>query len=540
MRKIKHTFLLLISLSFIQATVSEIKALLPQTINFAPLSSQTYGDLSFNIIATGGDSGNPIIFTSSNDLVATCTGTNGSTITILSAGICTITANQLGDATYSDAIPVIQTLTVNPKALTITGISVDDKQYDATKDATYNNGILIGVINSDDITLVLGTAEFTSKTVGLNKPVAFSGFSIIGSDIGNYQLDQPLNTVADISVAPLTILDLSTLSRAYDGTIDVSITEGHLSGLILADDVTLVQGFGEMENKIIGTNKVVHLSGYSLLGYDAENYDLTQPNDLTTDIFQANLDISGVVANDKDYDGTSDCTLSGGILIGKIPTDAVTLNYGTALFIDKFVGENKTVNVSNFTISGADAGNYNLIQPTGFKANIFKATPIITWQNPDDILVGTPLTSTQLNASTTVAGALTYTPDFNAILNAGNDQILSVHFTPTDNVSYNSSDETVLINVLSSTSLKNNLESSIKIYPNPASSFITISNIERLTGLNSGQIAIVDIIGNTLLTQTIEVGTSEATIDLSNMKSGVYFIVIESNQNKIIKRFFKQ
>ncbi|MBT1073652.1 MBG domain-containing protein, partial [Pelotalea chapellei] len=41
---------------------------------------------------------------------------------------------------------------------------------------------------------------------------------------------------------------------------------------------------------------------------------------------------------------------------------------------------------------------------------IAKATPAITWAAPAPVFVGTTLSATQLNASSTVAGTFVYTP----------------------------------------------------------------------------------------------------------------------------------
>ena len=38
--------------------------------------------------------------------------------------------------------------------------------------------------------------------------------------------------------------------------------------------------------------------------------------------------------------------------------------------------------------------------------NVTKATPVITWSNPADIIYGTALNSTQLNATASVTGTL--------------------------------------------------------------------------------------------------------------------------------------
>ncbi len=86
----------------------------PQTISFGSLSTKTFGAEPFIVSASGGASGNPITFTSSNNAIATCSGTNGATVTIVGVGTCSITANQAGSALYDSAAPVTQSLTVNP------------------------------------------------------------------------------------------------------------------------------------------------------------------------------------------------------------------------------------------------------------------------------------------------------------------------------------------------------------------------------------------------------------------------------------------
>lgn len=71
----------------------------------------------------------------------------------------------------------------------------------------------------------------------------------------------------------------------------------------------------------------------------------------------------------------------------------------------------------------------------------------ITWASPADITYGTPLSSTQLNASADVPGTLTYTPAAGTVLNAGTGQVLSVTFTPQDQSIYSVTSKQVTINV---------------------------------------------------------------------------------------------
>ena len=91
-------------------------------------------------------------------------------------------------------------------------------------------------------------------------------------------------------------------------------------------------------------------------------------------------------------------------------------------------------------------------------ATVNKATPAIAWSTPVDIIYGTALTGTQLNATASVPGTLAYSMASGTVLSVGASQALQVTFTPTDTTDYTSASATVYINVdnLSVTSLTPN------------------------------------------------------------------------------------
>jgi sugar lactone lactonase YvrE len=86
-----------------------------QTITFPAISNVTFGVAPFTIGATA-SSGLAVSFTSTK--LAVCT-VSGSTVTIVGAGTCSITANQPGNATYSAAPAVSRSFTVSQAAQTI-------------------------------------------------------------------------------------------------------------------------------------------------------------------------------------------------------------------------------------------------------------------------------------------------------------------------------------------------------------------------------------------------------------------------------------
>ncbi len=128
-----------------------------------------------------------------------------------------------------------------------------------------------------------------------------------------------------------------------------------------------------------------------------------------------------------------------------------TIVYGTPLSAAQL---NATANVAGtFTYSPAagavlSAGTQTLsvaFAPTdstdysGATASVqlvvIKATPTVTWSNPASIPYGTPLSTTQLNASANVPGTFVYTPAAGTVLPAGT-QTLTAAFTPSDQVDY--------------------------------------------------------------------------------------------------------
>ena len=107
-------------------------------------------------------------------------------------------------------------------------------------------------------------------------------------------------------------------------------------------------------------------------------------------------------------------------------------------------GVNKTITT---TFTPTDTANYNTVSDS-VKINIAKATPKTLWNKPSDIIYGTALSDTQLNATSVIAGSWTYSPVNGSILSAGSNQLLNATFIPSDSASYTSTTISVLLNVV--------------------------------------------------------------------------------------------
>ncbi len=120
-----------------------------------------------------------------------------------------------------------------------------------------------------------------------------------------------------------------------------------------------------------------------------------------------------------------------------------TFTYSPASGQVLHAGNNQTLSV---TFTPTDTTDYTTATASA-SINVAQATPTLTWANPSGVVYGTALSSTQLNASSSVAGTFQYAPAAGTVLNAGNNQPLSVTFTPTDTTDYTTATASASINV---------------------------------------------------------------------------------------------
>lgn len=95
--------------------------------------------------------------------------------------------------------------------------------------------------------------------------------------------------------------------------------------------------------------------------------------DASVQVSQKPLTVAGAKAEDRQFDGTTSIAVTGGTLNGVVGEDDVTLGEAPEGTIENAdAGNKKAVTVTGYEISGADAGNYTLVQPTDVTVNILK------------------------------------------------------------------------------------------------------------------------------------------------------------------------
>lgn len=271
------------------------------------------------------------------------------------------------------------TSTITRKPITLTGLTIQSKVYDATTVATAGTSsvTLVGVLPADTADVApnfaSATYTFSSKHVGTGKDVAAAGVTLDGSESGNYSLTQPSST-GDITTYPITVT-ATTSSKVYDrdttSTSTPSITSGILQG---SDTATLTETY---DNKKVATGKVMTPSASISDGNGGANYDITYVNDLTGEITGKTLTVTATGV-DKTYDATTTATAVYGD--DRVSGDLLIVS-GTAVFDTPDIGSGKDVYVTGIGISGTDAGNYvlgNTTATTTAAITVASVTPTIT------------------------------------------------------------------------------------------------------------------------------------------------------------------
>ena len=287
-----------------------------------------------------------------------------------------ITATYPGDANFTTSNGN-QSVTVNTAAVTPV-ITAAGKIYDGNLVASILTRNLTGIIGADNVTITGGTATFDTKAVGTGKTVTGTGFTFGGAQVANYHLaSSSATTTANIAAKALTITGITANNKVYDRLLATTLAGPAAPVGVISGDAVTIAGSPSANflTVTVGNSKPVTVSGYTLGGLDAGNYSVSQPAGLTANITPLGLTISGVVANDRPYNGNNAATLNtigAALNAGVISPDVVTLNssLATATFADKNVGLAKPVTALGFALAGADSGNYSLAQPTGLTASI--------------------------------------------------------------------------------------------------------------------------------------------------------------------------
>jgi filamentous hemagglutinin family protein len=339
----------------------------------------------------------------------------GNGLSVSVSGV-TLTGNSLGDYTLTPLVGL--TANITPKALTFSGLTANNKIYDATTLAVLTGTAVLtgseaaGAGSSSDgkwyagdgigLSATGATGTFSQKNVGNGLSVSVSGVTLTGNSLGDYTLTPLVGLTANITPKALTFSGLTAGNKIYDATTLAALTGtavltgseavgsgNSADGKWYAGDgigLSATGATGAFSQKDVGNGLSVSVSGVSLTGNTKGDYTLTPLVGLTANITPKALTFSGLTANNKIYDATTLAALTGtAVLTGSEAAGAGTSSDGkwyagdgiglsatgaTGTFSQKNVGNGLSVSVSGVTLTGNSLGDYTLTPLVGLTANI--------------------------------------------------------------------------------------------------------------------------------------------------------------------------
>jgi filamentous hemagglutinin family protein len=220
-----------------------------------------------------------------------------------------------------------------------------------------------------DFSHIFGTVTVTGNAVGAVHPgtYTYTPGGLYSDQLG-YIFTFPTSTLT-INPAPLSVTGTSVGNKVYNGSAVASLAGGTLSGVIPGDTVTLTQT-GTFGSKNAATDIAVTATD-GLRGADAGDYTLVEPMGLTGTITPALLTVAGSAVGSKVYNGTDVASLIDGSLVGVVIGDTVTL-IQSGKFATTAAGSGIAVTATD-SLSGASAGDYSILEPTGLTGTILPA-----------------------------------------------------------------------------------------------------------------------------------------------------------------------
>jgi hypothetical protein len=229
------------------------------------------------------------------------------------------------------------------------GGTISNSYWNSSVNATgigSQGGTLTGTVSGLTTAAMMQLSSFTSWNTATPNTIANTGGS--GAVWRIYEgHTAPLLTSF---LTPLTLTGAPDASLTYNGAAQSGAAFTLIANVLGA--------------AATGTNAGFYNGYYSAQqGYDLSGGNLT--------INPANLSVTGIAASNKTYNGTTAATLTGTAIVAALGGDLVTVGgTGSGTFADRNVGTGKAVTVTGYTLGGASAGNYTIVQPAGVTANI--------------------------------------------------------------------------------------------------------------------------------------------------------------------------
>ena len=252
------------------------------------------------------------------------------------------------------------TVNITKRPLTVTGITAKDKVYDGNTNAVldYSAVTLDGILENDTLT-VTAKGVFEKADIGKQK-VTISDLTLGGASAANYVLAESGNQTE--TTATITAREVTVTITSKGGTYgSVVAAAAKLTGAVDGDNVPVTLTY--TGNNYSSATVPVNVGSYTVTASIANsNYTLTGNTTAAFVITPKAVTVSGITANDKVYDGTTDATLdcSNAKFDGILKNDKLTVA-AKGMFEKADAGERK-VKISDLKLGGDSAANYVLAE----------------------------------------------------------------------------------------------------------------------------------------------------------------------------------
>jgi hypothetical protein len=346
-----------------------------QTITFDAPTGTEYGDADFDPGATAG-SGLAVSYSSTTPSVCTIVSNN---VRIVSAGTCTVTAAQSGNATWAAASDVTRYVTIGKKSLNVTASSPADIAYGDAEPASHP--IYDGFVLGEDETDLGSEPTCDSDYAAGDAPDSYTT-SCAGGSSDNYAFNF-ISGGFDVTKRALTA-HVSDEQMTYGGSVP-SFSVVSFTGFILGDGESDVDGTlsCDSSNHNAGGPYAVTCSGLTSDKYDI-SYD---DGSLTIAKATLNVDAANQSKTYGDPDPTPTYTFSG--YQGTDDADSVAVG-GSASCSYESHSEDAGTYSDVITCGPGSLSSANYLFQTGGKGTltIDKASQSITFAQPGSQAIG--------------------------------------------------------------------------------------------------------------------------------------------------------
>ncbi|MCL2719397.1 MAG: YDG domain-containing protein, partial [Lachnospiraceae bacterium] len=355
------------------------------TLTITSPGTKTYGDSAFPLSVSGGSGTGTVTYELDTSTVPAAnqagTVTTAGQVTITGSGNIYVRATKAADANYSAVTSATLTISVGKKdVITVAGdVAYDGKVYDGTTSVT---GLSItapsGIIGSDIVSVAYDTAVYDEANVG-SRSVTVSGLTLEGMDAGKYNLTNSnvTKTSVTITAAPLSITANNKVITVNGSEPTYTYT---VSGLVNNETEAIITTKPTFVLDKAFNSSAADTFTITPSGAVAANYVITYHNGTLMVVDAILLNVIGLSAQNKIYDGTNTATFTGtAALSGNIGSgDDVSLSgTATGTFVNANVENTKSVTMAGLYLTGNDAAKYHLVLPN-LTANITPASLSIT------------------------------------------------------------------------------------------------------------------------------------------------------------------